>query len=85
MRVVISVVELSVDLYKANCPALPGCVVLARSRQEAAERMSQAVSGYLASFDVAVPGQIELQVVEPAGVRVGPGGPSRLEREAVPG
>ena len=64
MKIVIIIVELSPDIYKVHCPALPGCLVLGRSRQEALDRMSNAVVGYLASFDAAVPEKLDLEILE---------------------
>ena len=66
MKIGVVIVELSPGMHKAHCPALPGCVVLGRTRQEAAERMSVAVAGYLASFDSVVPEKIELQILDDA-------------------
>ena len=64
MRVVVIIMELSPDSHRAYCPALPGCAVLGRSRQEAAERISRAVTGYLASFDTVVPEKLEFEIRE---------------------
>jgi predicted RNase H-like HicB family nuclease len=64
MKIVVIIMELSPDVHKAHCPALPGCMVLAGSRQEAAERISRAVRGYLASFDATVPEKLELEIRE---------------------
>lgn len=44
--------------FKAWCPALPGCVVFASSRDEAQARMRTAMEGYLASLDVALPREL---------------------------
>jgi predicted RNase H-like HicB family nuclease len=41
--------------YRAWCPALPGCVARGRSQEEAKAHMGQAVFGYLASLNVALP------------------------------
>ena len=64
MRIVVVMMELSRDMHKAHCPVLPGCTVLGRSRQEASERISSAVMGYLASFDTAIPEKLDLQILE---------------------
>ena len=42
-------------LYRAWCPCLPGCVSSGRTQEEARQKMEQAVRGYLASLDVALP------------------------------
>ena len=44
--------------YKATCPALPGCAVLAETRSEAEIKIAKAVEGYLASLDVALPREL---------------------------
>ena len=64
MKIVVIIVELSPDIHRAHCPALPGCVALGRSRQEAAERIASAVTGYLASFDATVPEKLDLDILE---------------------
>lgn len=50
MKVAI-VINRTRDGYRAWCPALPGCVEFGRNREEAGERIAQAVRGYLASMD----------------------------------
>jgi predicted RNase H-like HicB family nuclease len=64
MKIVIAIAELSGGMHKAHCPALPGCMVLGRSRQEAVERMCGAVEGYLASFEATMPGKLELEILD---------------------
>jgi predicted RNase H-like HicB family nuclease len=64
MKIAVVIVELSPGMHKAHCPALPGCLVVGRSRQEALGRISNAVSGYLASFDATVPEQLDLEILE---------------------
>ena len=50
--------------FRASCPALPGCVVYAQSKDEAQARVRLAISGYLASLDVALPRELGLFVAE---------------------
>ncbi len=45
--------------YEAVCPALPGCVAYAETPERVRERIADAVAGYLASLDVAVPPELE--------------------------
>ena len=66
MKIVVIIVELSSEMFKAHCPAMPGCLVLGGSRQEALDRMSKAVAGYVASFDATSPEKLDLEVVERA-------------------
>ncbi len=42
-------------MFRAWCPALPGCVVLGASRGEVETRITKAVEGYLASLNIALP------------------------------
>jgi len=48
--------------YKAWCPALPGCRVLADSRRQVRARLRRAVRGYLAHLDVALPRELARQM-----------------------
>jgi predicted RNase H-like HicB family nuclease len=56
---VIKIAECTDASYSAWCPALPGCAVRAKSEQEARRRIRDAVSGYLASLDVALPRELD--------------------------
>jgi predicted RNase H-like HicB family nuclease len=58
MNLVIRISQTSRCEYRACCPALPGCVVWGRTRQEAEDRIRQAVLGYLSSLDVAMPREL---------------------------
>jgi predicted RNase H-like HicB family nuclease len=44
--------------FRGRCLALPGCVVWGRSREETRRNLHEAVRGYLASLDVALPREI---------------------------
>ena len=44
--------------YRAVCPALPGCWVVGRTRNEARAKIAEAVEGYLASLDVTLPREL---------------------------
>lgn len=57
MKLVIKIIR-QAGSYKAWCPALPGCRVSAASKEQACERMQLAVTGYLASMDVALPQEL---------------------------
>jgi len=45
-------------IYRACCPALPGCAVYGRSQREANARIRQAICGYLKHLDVALPREL---------------------------
>jgi len=44
--------------YAAWCPALPGCAVRAATKEQAEERIKEAVTGYLSSLDAALPREL---------------------------
>lgn len=64
MDIVISVSSDGAGRFVACCPELPGCVVRSDSRQLAEQRLRHAVAAYLASMDVAPPGQIRLVMAD---------------------
>ncbi|MFW6132537.1 MAG: type II toxin-antitoxin system HicB family antitoxin [Planctomycetota bacterium] len=54
--------------YRASCPGLPGCRVYADSLEHARAKIRDAVAGYLASMDVALPRELRrMYFREPAG------------------
>jgi len=55
MKLVVRTSRISNGLFRATCPALPGCVVFGRSVGEVKARIGQAVCGYLASLNAVVP------------------------------
>ncbi len=55
MKIVIEIAERTDAGYAAWCLALPGCAVRAATEAEAMSKMRDAVKGYLASMDVALP------------------------------
>ena len=58
MKLVIQISKIAGNLFRACCPSLPGCVVYGRSQDEARERIREAVCGYVASMDVALPREL---------------------------
>ena len=44
---------------RAWCPGLPGCNVYAQSESQAKEKLTEAIYGYLASLDTALPDKPE--------------------------
>lgn len=68
MKFVVSMMQESPDRWRAWVPELPGCAARGRSQQEVGRKIDQAIRGYLASWDVAVPNELEEELVEvPAG------------------
>jgi predicted RNase H-like HicB family nuclease len=59
MKIVLRIAKRMDTGYAAWCPALPGCSVRGRTREEAQEKIREAVAGYLASLDVALPRELE--------------------------
>ncbi|MDD4891160.1 MAG: type II toxin-antitoxin system HicB family antitoxin [Phycisphaerae bacterium] len=64
MKFVISMVQESPDKWRAWVPELPGCAVRGRSRLEISQRIDQAIRGYLSSWDVSVPPELEEELVQ---------------------
>ena len=58
MKLVIKIAEERAGVFRAWCPALPGCRASAPSREEARIRIREAVEGYLASLNVALPREL---------------------------
>ena len=56
-------------LIRARCPALPGCVVLATSHEEALAEVSCAIECYVASLNAAGRPKLVLAENEPKGTR----------------
>ncbi|HHH75526.1 MAG TPA: type II toxin-antitoxin system HicB family antitoxin [Phycisphaerae bacterium] len=50
--------------FKAVCPALPGCVSRGLTREEAADKLDEAIRGYLAAVGNFVPEHVTHEVVE---------------------
>jgi predicted RNase H-like HicB family nuclease len=58
MKITVQITRGSDGFYRARCPALPGCIVVAPTRDEAHTKISEAIEGYLASLDVALPREL---------------------------
>jgi predicted RNase H-like HicB family nuclease len=63
MKLTIKVVPNERGGYTAVCPCLPGCVSTGQTRQEAKQRLSDAVVGYMAAVGNA-PEQQQQELVE---------------------
>ena len=63
MKLTAKIMMLPSGLYQAWCPALPGCRALGESAEDASAKIRGAVKGYLASLDVALPLEIDKQLV----------------------
>ena len=58
MKIAVKIVKDQGGKYRASCPALPGCWVVGRTRNEARAKIAEAVEGYLASLDVTLPREL---------------------------
>ncbi len=58
MKLVVRITQTASDSFRGCCPALPGCIVYGHSRNETRQRIYEAVGGYLASLDVALPREL---------------------------
>lgn len=50
--------------YTAHCPSLPGCICKAPTREEAKQKLSDAIYGYIASVGNFVPDNVDKELVE---------------------
>ena len=58
MKLAIKVAVRGGGVYRAWCPSLPGCEVYGDTQQDVQLRIGQAVEGYLASLDTALPREL---------------------------
>ena len=58
MNLAIHIVKRAESAYRAWCPSLPGCSVCGQSLEEARGKIHEAVRGYLASLEVALPREL---------------------------
>jgi predicted RNase H-like HicB family nuclease len=50
--------------FVAVCPSLPGCKTYGQTREEAQQRINEAIKGYIAAMSDFVPENVEHEVVE---------------------
>ena len=69
MRLVIKIAGEPSGAFRAWCPSLPGCSVYGQTREQVCVRIQDAVTGYLASLEVALPRELDkmLETVSAAG------------------
>jgi len=58
MKLTVQMTRAAEGFFRAWCPALPGCVVMAETRAEAEAEIARAIEGYIASMDVALPREL---------------------------
>jgi predicted RNase H-like HicB family nuclease len=64
MKLCIRIVHNEQGDYTALCTSLPGCVSRGRTRQEAKEKLDEAIRGYIAAVNNFVPERLSHQVME---------------------
>ena len=64
MKICIHIVKNENGGFTAVCPSLPGCVSRGRTRQQAREKLDEAIRGYIAAVNNFVPENLAHQVVE---------------------
>ena len=64
MKMIISMKQESAERWSAWVPELPGCSVRGKSQQEVSRKIDQAIRSYLSSWDVALPEDLEKEVVD---------------------
>ena len=50
--------------FTASCPSLPGCTSRGETREEACNKLDDAICGYIASINNFVPEHLKREVVE---------------------
>lgn len=63
MKMIVRIQQSDQGTYRAQVPALPGCVANGRTVQEAMRNIEQAVRGYLASLHACTPERLQPQLV----------------------
>lgn len=53
--------------YTALCPSLPGCISRGETKQEALEKLSECIAGYVAALGNVVPPQVDCEVLKDSG------------------
>ena len=64
MKIAIQIVEMASGAYRAQSRAMPGCVALGGTAEQARRKMLVEVHGYLSSMNVACPADLEVVVAE---------------------
>ena len=64
MKLCIHIMQNDEGTYTASCPSLPGCVSRGSTREEARDRLHEAICGYIAAVGNFVPENIDCLLVE---------------------
>ncbi len=63
MKVAVQIVVDAQGRFTALCPSLPGCCSKAQTREQAQQKLHEAIKGYLASVSNFVPENLEQEVL----------------------
>jgi predicted RNase H-like HicB family nuclease len=64
MKLTIRILQNEDGGYTAVCPTLPGCVSQGPTRQQATDRLDEAIRGYIAAVSNFVPEKVDHEVTE---------------------
>ena len=64
MRLSIRIVQTQEGVWMATCPTLPGCKGYGHTREEAQDKIDEAIRGYMAALNNFVPETLQHEVVE---------------------
>ena len=64
MKLCIRVLRSESGGYIASCPSLPGCRCQGQTREQATERLNDAIRGYIAAVSNFVPERVDHEVLE---------------------
>ena len=64
MKLTVRIFDNTQGGYTAVCPSLPGCCSHGQTRQEARERLDEAIRGYFAAVNNFVPERVDQEFVE---------------------
>ncbi len=64
MKLAIRIIDNEQGGYTAVCPSLPGCRSMGGTREEAREKLNEAILGYIAAVNNFVPENLGPELVE---------------------
>lgn len=64
MRLCVRIVQDEHGQFTATCPSLPGCTTHGESREDAYEKLTEAIRGYMAAVNNFIPEELTQEVVE---------------------
>lgn len=64
MKLCIRIIQNDQGGYTAVCPTLPGCMSRGHTREQARDRLDEAIRGYFAAMNNFIPEQLPPEVIE---------------------